>query len=153
MLEICSACDSLFTTWSSLLLQLDLLLKALKSSDLVEHPVDAQFFSSIDTLLDEWKLVITKFSNKEPELPLALLRAILDMIETQEALEHDMGNYQLYLCASFFFFSPHYHWSTFRFRYTVIIYFVLLCKTCYFIYFFTLEVLYTFGYIYCACVC
>ena len=84
---------------------LDLLLKALKSSDLVELPVDAQFFSSIDTLLDEWKLVITKFSNKEPELPLALLRAVLDMIETQEAMEHDMGNYQLYLCASFFF-SP-----------------------------------------------
>ena len=86
-------------------LLLDLLLKALKSSDLAELPVDAQFFSSMDTLLDEWKLVITKFSNKEPELPLALLRAVLDMIETQEAMEHDMGNYQLYLCASFFF-SP-----------------------------------------------
>ena len=84
---------------------LDLLLKALKSSNLVELPVDAQFFSSIDTLLDEWKLVITKFSNKEPELPLALLRAVLDMIETQETMECDMGNYQLYLCASFFF-SP-----------------------------------------------
>ena len=78
-------------------------MKALKSSDLVELPVDAQIFSSIDTLLDEWKLVITKFSNKEPELPLALLRAVLDMIETQETMEHDMDNYQFYLCASFFF--------------------------------------------------
>ncbi|KAF3453124.1 hypothetical protein FNV43_RR03558 [Rhamnella rubrinervis] len=71
---------------------LDLLLKALKSSGLVELPVDAQLFPSIDTLLYEWKLVITKFSNKEPELPLALLRAVLDVIETQETMEYDMDD-------------------------------------------------------------
>ncbi|KAF3453170.1 hypothetical protein FNV43_RR03607 [Rhamnella rubrinervis] len=82
---------------------LDLLLKALKSSGLVELPVDAQLFPSIDTLLYEWKLVITKFSNKEPELPLALLRAVLDVIETQETMEYDMGRRIVKLSISFLF--------------------------------------------------
>ncbi|XP_060667994.1 pre-rRNA-processing protein las1 isoform X5 [Ziziphus jujuba] len=82
----------LYASYSSdvVLVLLDLLLKALKSSDLLEPPVDAQVFPNIDTLLNEWKLVITKLSNKEPELLLTLLTAVLDMIETHDAMKYEM---------------------------------------------------------------
>ncbi|KAH7542173.1 hypothetical protein FEM48_Zijuj02G0045100 [Ziziphus jujuba var. spinosa] len=82
----------LYASYSSevVLVLLDLLLKALKSSDLLELPVDAQVFPNTDTLLNEWKLVITKLSNKEPELLLTLLKAVLDMIETHDAMKYEM---------------------------------------------------------------
>lgn len=40
---------------------------------------------------DEWKPIIVKLSNKEPELLLTLLKAVLDMIETQEAANYEFG--------------------------------------------------------------
>lgn len=47
----------------------------------------------MQTVFDDWKLLLTKFSNKEPELPLTLLKAVLDMIGTQEAMKIEIGNY------------------------------------------------------------
>ncbi|KAM4096423.1 hypothetical protein ACJW30_08G103700 [Castanea mollissima] len=68
---------------------LEFLLKAKISSDMVELPEDSQLATSIHTMLDDWKLVITKLSNKEPELLLTLLKAVLDRIETQEATKYE----------------------------------------------------------------
>lgn len=81
---------------------LDFLMKAIKSSDLVELPVDAQDVPNMDTLLNEWKLVIIKFSNKEPDLLQTLLKAVLEMIEAQEAMKYEMGNYQCNLSVTIF---------------------------------------------------
>jgi len=61
---------------------------------MVELPEDSQLGPSIHTMLDDWKLVITKLSNKEPELLLTLLKAVLDRIETQEATKYETGNHQ-----------------------------------------------------------
>ena len=77
---------------------LEFLLKAINSSDLVDLLEDSQVGPIMHTLLDDWKLVITKLSNKEPELLLTLLKAVLDMIETQKAMENETGNFQLSLC-------------------------------------------------------
>lgn len=74
---------------------LDFLSKAINSSDLVELPEDFQVGSITCTSLDNWKLVITKLSNKKPELLLTLLKAVLDMIETQEAMKYETGNTNL----------------------------------------------------------
>ncbi|XP_075635807.1 uncharacterized protein LOC142607995 isoform X4 [Castanea sativa] len=68
---------------------LEFLLKAKISSDMVELPEDSQLGPCIHTMLDDWKLVITKLSNKEPELLLTLLKAVLDRIETQEATKYE----------------------------------------------------------------
>ncbi|CAL9012399.1 unnamed protein product [Prunus brigantina] len=67
---------------------LEFLLKAINSSDSSELPVNTQNSPSLQISLNEWKLVITKFSNKEPELLLAL---VLDMIENQEAVIYETG--------------------------------------------------------------
>ncbi|GAV62135.1 Las1 domain-containing protein [Cephalotus follicularis] len=74
---------------------LELLLKALNSSDLVELPKNSQVAQNTHSLLDDWKLVITKFSNKEPELFLTLLKAIVDMIDAEEAMKYDLGRQHL----------------------------------------------------------
>nr|XP_011464875.1 PREDICTED: protein LAS1 isoform X2 [Fragaria vesca subsp. vesca] len=65
---------------------LELLLNTKSSSDSLDLPENTRKDPSIYTSLNEWKLVITKFSNKKPELRLALLNAVLDMIETQEEM-------------------------------------------------------------------
>lgn len=57
---------------------LEFLLKALESADVA---------------LDDWKPLIMKLSNKVPEMLLSLLKANLQMIETQDALTHDSGNF------------------------------------------------------------
>ncbi|XP_075635808.1 uncharacterized protein LOC142607995 isoform X5 [Castanea sativa] len=74
---------------------LEFLLKAKISSDMVELPEDSQLGPCIHTMLDDWKLVITKLSNKEPELLLTLLKAVLDRIETQEATKYETGGKNL----------------------------------------------------------
>ncbi|KAL4611450.1 hypothetical protein ACB092_08G124100 [Castanea dentata] len=74
---------------------LEFLLKAKISSDMVELPEDSQLGPCIHTMLDDWKLVITKLSNKEPELLLTLLKAVLDRIETQEATKYERGGKNL----------------------------------------------------------
>ncbi|CAL2256328.1 unnamed protein product [Prunus armeniaca] len=70
---------------------LEILLNAINISESSKLPVNTQNGPSLHISLNEWKLVITKFSNKEPELLLALLNAALDMIETQEAVLFETG--------------------------------------------------------------
>ncbi|XP_057994644.1 protein LAS1 isoform X2 [Hevea brasiliensis] len=72
---------------------LEFLLKALDSSNLVQFPKDYQIGQDMHKLLDDWKLLITKLSNKVPELLLMLLKAILNMIEAQEAIKYETGTY------------------------------------------------------------
>ena len=63
---------------------LEFLLKALESADVVQLP---------DTRLDDWKPLVMKLSNKEPEMLLSLLKVVLQMLETRQALKDDSGNY------------------------------------------------------------
>nr|XP_017178715.2 uncharacterized protein LOC103402411 isoform X4 [Malus domestica] len=70
---------------------LEFLLESINSSDSSELPVNTQSGPRLLVSLNEWKLVITKFSNKEPELLLALLNAVLDMIETRERVIYETG--------------------------------------------------------------
>lgn len=74
---------------------MDVLLKALSSSNSMETSVDTEVGRSTDTLLDEWKLVIKKFTKKEPELLAALLKEVLNMIEVHENMKYNTGKYQL----------------------------------------------------------
>ncbi|XP_024022372.1 pre-rRNA-processing protein las1 isoform X4 [Morus notabilis] len=70
---------------------LDLLLMALSSSHSMEPSVDAEIGPSTETLLDEWKLPIKKISNKEPEVLAALLKEVLDVIESHENMKYETG--------------------------------------------------------------
>lgn len=85
----------LYSSFSSEVLSvlLEFLLKALDSSNLVELPKDCLVGEGVCTLLDDWKLVITKFSKKEPEVLLMLLKAVLNMIDTHEAMKYEMGTH------------------------------------------------------------
>lgn len=74
---------------------MDVLLKALSSSNSMETSVDTEVGRSTDTLLDEWKLVIKKFTKKEPELLATLLKEVLNMIEVHENMKYETGKYQL----------------------------------------------------------
>ncbi|XP_022985650.1 pre-rRNA-processing protein las1-like [Cucurbita maxima] len=78
----------LYSTFSSEFVSvlLGFLFKAMTSSDLA-FPKKSKKSSS--PVLDGWKLTIAKISNKEPELLLDLLQAVLEKIKTQEALEYE----------------------------------------------------------------
>ncbi|XP_076928465.1 uncharacterized protein LOC143592435 [Bidens hawaiensis] len=65
---------------------LEFLLKAHKSGDMANG-----------SQLDDWKPLIIKLSNKEPDMLLSLLKAVVHMIETRQALEHISGTF---LCLS-----------------------------------------------------
>lgn len=65
---------------------LEFLLKALDSSKSAE----LQDQSTQD--IEEWKPVILEFSNREPELLLILLKAVLDMIQNNERRRYETGN-------------------------------------------------------------
>lgn len=69
---------------------LEFLLKALDSSKSHNQPGQ-----DIRVFLDEWKPVILEFSNREPELLLTLLKAVLDMIQNNERRRYETGNYGL----------------------------------------------------------
>ncbi|CAN0905330.1 Ribosomal biogenesis protein LAS1L [Linum grandiflorum] len=69
---------------------LDFLLKALDSSNLVCHPKEYEIGEK--TMLHIWKLMITKFSKKEPEVLLTLINAVLNIIESQDTVDHIIGN-------------------------------------------------------------
>lgn len=75
----------LYSSFSSEIVSvlLEYLLKALSSSE-VKKNADASGGLTIEKVLADWKLVMLKLSNKEPELLLNLLKEVLDMIETQE---------------------------------------------------------------------
>ncbi|KAM0061110.1 hypothetical protein Hdeb2414_s0004g00132071 [Helianthus debilis subsp. tardiflorus] len=60
---------------------LEFLLKAHESADVANS----------SSQLDDWKTLIIKLSNKEPDMLLCLLKAVVHMIETREALEHESG--------------------------------------------------------------
>ncbi|XP_028084287.1 uncharacterized protein LOC114285438 isoform X2 [Camellia sinensis] len=47
---------------------------------------------SLQILFDDWKPVVKKLSNKEPELLLNLIKAVLEKTETQEAMEYESVN-------------------------------------------------------------
>ena len=70
---------------------LEYLLKALSSSELEENANDASIGLTTENVLADWKLVILKLCNKEPELVLNLLKEVLDMIETREGMKHKEG--------------------------------------------------------------
>lgn len=101
--KILKSLVGLYSSFSSEVVSvlLELLLSTKSSSDSLDLPVNTQKGPSRHTSLNEWKLVVTKFSNKKPELLLALLNAVLDMIETQEAM---MGNH---FSCFFVFFAPY----------------------------------------------
>ncbi|WOG82969.1 hypothetical protein DCAR_0102142 [Daucus carota subsp. sativus] len=74
---------------------LRLLLKASDSVDMVmrvKNPL-SHSASSLQTALDDWKPVIIKLLNREPELLVTLLRGILDMIETLESGNYDIAEH------------------------------------------------------------
>lgn len=66
-------------------------MKALSSSDLIEHAESASLGPTVHSILADWKVVILRFWDKEPELVLNLLKAVLDMVETQEAMKYEEG--------------------------------------------------------------
>lgn len=72
---------------------LEFLQKALESADEVELPDSSRLSNSgaCNTRLEDWKSLVMKLSNKEPEMLLSLLKVVLHMIETREALNHDSG--------------------------------------------------------------
>lgn len=90
---------SLYSTSSSEIVSvlLELLLKALDSSSSMGISEDSESGPDRHTALDDWQLVIRKFSNKEPELLLALLQRILDMIGTNEASKYETGKHAFIL--------------------------------------------------------
>lgn len=79
----------LYTSFSSevIYVLLDLLLKA---SDSVKVSLDRG-----QTVFNEWKRVMTKFSNKEPDVLLSLLKAVLERIETEGAVKYEAGEQHL----------------------------------------------------------
>lgn len=70
---------------------LDLLLKALNSLDNLKN---SDIISTIDDVLGDWKLVVAKVSNKEPDLLLTLLKEILDRIDTQVSTTYPPGIFE-----------------------------------------------------------
>lgn len=84
----------LYSTLSSEIVSvlLEFLLNAFDDSSNLEFPNDSHVVKNVQTSLDDWKPVITKFSNKEPELLLSLLKAVLHMIENEEAKKYETGN-------------------------------------------------------------
>lgn len=75
---------------------LEFLLKALDSSNYVELPKEYEAGQNPENLLDEWRLVITKLSNEEPEVLLNLLQAILDMVGSHKHMENETGTCQIF---------------------------------------------------------
>ncbi|OMO77381.1 Las1-like protein [Corchorus capsularis] len=68
---------------------LEFLLKALNSSSFMGLEKDSQADEDKHAPLDDWEPVIRKLSNKKPELLLALLQSVLDMIGTASKYESE----------------------------------------------------------------
>ncbi|XP_047162601.1 uncharacterized protein LOC124832444 isoform X2 [Vigna umbellata] len=81
----------LYSSFSSEIVSvlLEYLFKALSSSELEEKADDVSIGPTTEKVLADWKLVILKLCNKEPELLLNLLKEVLDMIETREGIKHE----------------------------------------------------------------
>lgn len=70
---------------------LEFLLKAMDSSKSAVLQDQSAKDSKV-VLEEEWKTVIVEFSNREPELLLILLKAVLDVIENNERRRYETGN-------------------------------------------------------------
>ncbi|GAU22138.1 hypothetical protein TSUD_251660 [Trifolium subterraneum] len=71
---------------------LDYLLKTLSSSEFKKNVDDASVGPTIENVLADWKPVILKLHNKEPELHLNLLKEVLHKIESQEDMTCEEDN-------------------------------------------------------------
>ncbi|XP_045831949.1 pre-rRNA-processing protein las1 [Trifolium pratense] len=71
---------------------LDYLLKTLSSSEFKKNVDDASVGPTIENVLADWKPVILKLYNKEPELHLNLLKEVLHKIEAQEDMKCEEDN-------------------------------------------------------------
>lgn len=87
----------LYSTLSSEIVSvlLEFLLNAFDDSSNLEFPNDSHDVKNVQASLDVWKPVITKFSNKEPELLLSLLKAVLHIIENEEGKKCETGRRSL----------------------------------------------------------
>ncbi|KAF8009288.1 hypothetical protein BT93_J0322 [Corymbia citriodora subsp. variegata] len=74
---------------------LEFLLKVVNSSDMLELPQEIHYPHGNRTLLDDWMLLMTKLTSKEPKMLLDLLKAVLDTIETEEASNSETGTQHL----------------------------------------------------------
>lgn len=69
----------------------------LQSVDSLNFPGDSENAPTIHETIDmhsaydDWKPILKKLSNREPDLLLTLLRAALDKIETMGASKHQLG--------------------------------------------------------------
>ncbi|TKY57127.1 hypothetical protein E2542_SST21573 [Spatholobus suberectus] len=84
----------LYSSFSSEIVSVlsEYLLKALSSSEVEENSDDTLIGLTTQNVLADWKLVILKLCNKEPELLLNLLKEVLDMIEIQEDMKYEEDN-------------------------------------------------------------
>ncbi|KAL8521498.1 hypothetical protein ACS0TY_011859 [Phlomoides rotata] len=76
---------------------LEYLLNALDSSSLAEQSDDSRFVSSTEdkqTAFDDWKSVVLKLSRKEPEFLLTLTQAVLEKMDSNEAMNSVTGDQQ-----------------------------------------------------------
>ncbi|KAF7822193.1 pre-rRNA-processing protein las1 isoform X2 [Senna tora] len=91
--KILKSLVQLYSSFSSEIvnLMLEYLMKALSSSELIEHGERASLGPTIHTILADWRDVILRFWDKEPELLLNLLKAVLHLIETQDAIKYEEG--------------------------------------------------------------
>ncbi|KAJ1432087.1 Las1-like [Sesbania bispinosa] len=87
--KILKAVLQLYSSFSSEIVSvlLEYLLKALSSSDFNKNADDASVSLTMENVLVDWKLVLLKLCNKEPELLLSLLTEVLDMIEIPEDMK------------------------------------------------------------------
>ncbi|XP_052181326.1 pre-rRNA-processing protein las1-like isoform X2 [Diospyros lotus] len=70
---------------------IDLLLKESHAADFAEVPKICQVSEGTDQMqsaFDDWKPIIAKLSNKEPELLMTLLKSVLEIIETEEGKKY-----------------------------------------------------------------
>ncbi|KAJ8568618.1 hypothetical protein K7X08_028151 [Anisodus acutangulus] len=73
---------------------LELMLQTVDSSNLpgdTENALTTHETINMHSAYDDWKPILKKLSNREPDLLLTLLRAALDKIETMEATTHELG--------------------------------------------------------------
>ncbi|KAI3414642.1 uncharacterized protein J3R85_016058 [Psidium guajava] len=76
---------------------LEFLLKVINSSETLELQQEIYYPHGNRTLLDDWMLLMTKLTSKEPKMLLDLLKAVLDMIDTEEASNSETGAQHLML--------------------------------------------------------
>ncbi|KAK4275708.1 hypothetical protein QN277_018746 [Acacia crassicarpa] len=89
--KIFKSLDQLYSSHSSEIVDvlLEYLLETLRSSELVEHTEHASLGPTIKIILVDWKVVMLRFWEKEPEFILNFLREVLIRIETQEAVKYE----------------------------------------------------------------